>query len=340
MIYTLRGEEESLTQAKGHPFYWFLSNTNTFFEGYVQYRNRLAAFLKELQKREEQIERSTSAQNDKTPEELTHILDIIHASYFGREIDTGMINHTARVLLGDAIKPLKLEGSKWHDEAIGPADLVHPAGREGRRYVWRKEVLNAEPRSEIMISGEEIAHVEAVLDQYVPPEPGRAPLVSILETADFPAVAENVSQVASVENASIDIDDGQVIRFAEVKRYGLHRFALRVTDRRPNVMARWSMKVKADGCTRVKFELHDDGARKYGMCIIDLETGGKIDQSGALALAEVVSLPDGHLEINLALSWTSESQSHFSITLLDKGDSLVHPGDSKRAIKIAEIAFR
>jgi glycosyltransferase domain-containing protein len=340
MVYTLRGEEESLTQAKGHPFYWFLSNTNTFFEGYVQYRNRLAAFIKDLQKREEQLDGNTSAQNDKTPEELTHLLDIIHASYFGREIDTGMINHTARVLLGDAIKPLKFEESRWHGESIGPADLVHPAGREGRRYVWRKEVLNAEPRSEITISGEEIAHVEAVLDQYVPPEPGRAPLVSILETAEFPAVAENVPQVASVENASIDIDDVQVIRFAELKRYGLHRFTLRVADRRPKETAQWSVKVKADGCTRVKFELHDDGARKYGTCIIDLETGEKIDQSGALALAEVVSLPDGHLEINLALPWTAESQSHFSITLLDKGDSLVHPGDNKRAIKIAEIAFR
>jgi hypothetical protein len=164
--------------------------------------------------------------------------------------------------------------------------------------------------------------------------------VSILETADFPAVAENVSQVASVENASIDIDDGQVIRFAELKRYGLHRLTLRVADRQPKETARWSVKVKADGCTRVKFELHDDGARKYGMCIVDLETAGKIDQGGALALADVVSLPDGHLEVNLALPWTAESQSHFSITLLDKGNSLVHPGDSKRAIEITKIAFR
>lgn len=339
LIYTLRGEEESLTQAKGHPFYWFLSNTNTFFGGYVQYRNRLAAFLTELQKREGELDANISAQN-KTPEELTHLLDIIHASYFGREIDTGMINHTARVLLGDAIKPLKLEGSKWHDEAIGQEDVVHPARREGRSYVWRKEVLNAEPRSEITISGEEIAHVEAVLDQYVPPEPGRAPLVSVLEPADFPAVAENVSQVASVENASVDIDDGRIIRFAELKRYGLHRFTLRVADPRPKETAQWSVRVKADGCTRLKFELHDDGARKYGMCIVDLDTAAKIDQGGALARAEVVSLPDGQCEINLALPWTAESQSHFSITLLDKANSLVHPGDSRRAIKIAEIAFR
>ena len=100
------------------------------------------------------------------------------------------------------------------------------------------------------------------------------------------------------------------------------------------------MKVKADGCTRVKFELHDDGARKYGMCIIDLETAAKVDQSGALALADAVSLPDGQVEIDLALPWTADSQAHFSITLLDKGDSLVHAGDDRRAIEIAEIAFR
>jgi hypothetical protein len=71
-----------------------------------------------------------------------------------------------------------------------------------------------------------------------------------------------------------------------------------------------------------------------------LDTGGKIDQGGALALADVSFLPEGQLEINLALPWTAESQSHFSITLLDKANSLVHPGDSNRAIEITEIVFR
>ena len=341
MVYTLRGEEDSLTEASNrHPFYWFLSNSKTFFECYISYRNRLATFVNELPKGDEPGKEDVPAGKAVTPDNLTHLLDIIHATYFGREIDTGVINHTARVLLGDPIKPIKPPRLKGHGEPIDPADLVHPAGREGRRYVWRKEVLNAEPRSEIIISGEEIARVEAELDQYVMAAPGQiVSVASVFEPVDMPAVADNVPQMAAVENASIDIDDRGVIRLAELRRYGLHRLALRIDDKRPKELVRWSMKVRADGCTKAKFELHDDGARKYGMIILDLETAAKIGGNDSLAVADAVALPDGQLQIDLALPWTEDSQAHFSITLLDKGDSVVHAGDNRRAIEIAEIAF-
>ena len=177
MIYTLRGEEETLAQAsKAHPFYWFLSNTSTFFESYIQYRNRVGDISQGLQKREEPArwkylgtERQNARGADTYPGHHPRVLfwprgrhrhDQPYGACSSRRCDK---------------TPQGSEEVKWHDEAIDPADLVHPAAREGRRYVWRKEVLNAEPRSEITISGEEIAHVEAVLDQYVPPEPGRAP---------------------------------------------------------------------------------------------------------------------------------------------------------------------
>jgi glycosyltransferase domain-containing protein len=339
VVYTLRAEEDSLTEASNrHPFYWFLSNSKSFFECYIGYRNRLATLVDELQKGEEpgKADRLGGATSDN----LTHLLDIIHATYFGREIDTGIINHTARVLLGDPLKPIKPPRLKGHGEPIDQADLVHPAGREGRRYVWRKEVLNAEPRSEIIISGEEIAHVEAALDLYVMAAPGQiVSVASVFEPVDMPAVADNVSQMAAVENASIETDDRGVIRLAELRRYGLHRLTLRVADKRPKELARWSIKARGDGCTKVKIELHDDGARKYGMSIFDLEAAVKVDESGSLAVAKAVSLPDGQLHIDLALPWTPGSQTHFSITLLDKGDSVVHAGDNRRAIEIAEIAF-
>lgn len=342
MIHTLRGEEETLTQASNrHPFYWFLSDSGSFFECYISYRNRLATLITELlQKGEEPGNGDVPTGKASAPDNLTHILDVIHATYFGREIDTGIINHTARVLLGDPIKPIKAAGSKGHGEAIDPADLVHPAGRAGRRYVWRKEVLNAEPRSEIMISGEEIARVEAALDQYVLPAPGQITIMSVFEPVDIPAVADDVSQTASVENMSVEVDDRGGIRVAELRRYGLHRLALRIADKQPREMARWSMKVKPDGCSKVKFELHDDGARKYGMCIFDLQAAAKVAQNDALAVADAVALPDGRVQIDLALPWTAGSQAHFAITFLDRGDSLVHAGDNRRAIEIAEIAFR
>lgn len=330
MVHTLKHEEETLTQASSrHPFYWFLSNSSTFFECYVSYRNRLATLVAGLQKDEAA-----------TPGNLTHILDIIHAAYFGRELDTGIINHTARVLLGDPIKPVKPPASKGHGEAVDPADLVHAAGREGRRYVWRKEVLNAEPRSEITISAEEIARVEAALDQYVLAPPGQVAVASVFDSVDMPAVAPDVSQAAAVENASLEVDDRGVVRLAELRRYGFHRLVLRIIDSRPKETVRWSMKVRSHGCKRVKLELHDDGARKYGMSIFDLETAAKVEQSGALAVADAVALPDGQVQLDLALPWTADSQAHFSVTLLGRGDSVVHAGDNRRAIEIAEIAFR
>lgn len=341
MVHTLRTEEESLTEASNrHPFYWFLSSSKTFFECYIGYRNRLAAFLKELQESEDPGKGNGATGKAATPDNnLAHVLDVIHAAYFGREIDTGAINHTARVLLGDPIKPIKPPRLIGHAEAVGPADLVHPAGRQGRRYVWRKEVLNAEPRSEIMIGGEEIARVEAALDQYVLAAPGQVVVMSVFEPVDMPAVADNVSQAAGLENASIEVDDNGVIRLAELRRYGLHRLTLRIIDKQPKELARWTLKVRADGCTKVKFELHDDGARTYGMSIIDLAAGAKVAEGGAMAVADAVALPDGLVQIDLALPWTPGSQTHFSITLLDKGDSLTHAGDNGRAIDIAEIAF-
>lgn len=76
------------------------------------------------------------------------------------------------------------------------------------------------------------------------------------------------------------------------------------------------------------------------MSIFDLETAAKVEQSGALAVADAVALPDGQVQLDLALPWTADSQAHFSVTLLGRGDSVVHAGDNRRAIEIAEIAFR
>ena len=171
MIQTLRGEEESyIAPAEGHPFYWFLKDAQSFFAGYADYRDRLVDLLHELNtghlspKRGalfqpvvfrlarliRRITRTKRGADD-------HVIDIIHATYFGREVDTGIINHMARILLGDPVGPLPLPKPEQRDLAIGPGDIVHPSSIPGRRYVWRDAVVNAEPRSEITITPEEIA---------------------------------------------------------------------------------------------------------------------------------------------------------------------------------------
>lgn len=341
MIHTLRGKEQSQTRAaRGHPFYWFLSETSSFFDGYLHYRNRLAKLVEEVQACEAQAAVASPAPNTRKPAaDLVQTLDIIHASYFGREMDSGMINHTARVLLGDPLKPLKRPAPPRHDEEIHPEDLVHAAGVEGRRYVWRREVLNAEPRSEIQIDGDEIARVEGVLDSYVPPEPGEAPIVSVFEPVDLAVVKGVETQLVSVENATMVGDKEQGFRFAETKRYGFHRLAIRVEPPQPAATSTWSLKVMADGCPWLRFEVHDDGARKYGMCVFDLATGDKVEQNGGLERAESTLLPDGYLQITIVLPSTVDSQAHLSMMLLDADHAHLHAGDDERAVLISEIAF-
>jgi hypothetical protein len=98
---------------------------------------------------------------------LAHTIDVIHGCYFGREVDTGIINHTAEFLIGDRTDPPEGEKPVQPKPTIEPDDAVHLSAIPGRSYIWRNAVLNAEPKSEISISNEEIARVEAALDDYL-----------------------------------------------------------------------------------------------------------------------------------------------------------------------------
>ena len=179
MIQTLRGDEESHTPAaESHPFFWFLKDARLFFNTYARYRDALVDLLHELDTGRPPKKGALfrlarllggDAPVESGPESAGHVIDIIHATYFGREVDTGKINHVARMLLGDPVGPLPLPKPAERNLAIGPGDLMHPSSIPERRYVWRDAVVNAEPRSEITITPEEIARVEAALDIYLPP---------------------------------------------------------------------------------------------------------------------------------------------------------------------------
>jgi glycosyltransferase domain-containing protein len=158
LIHTLRGAESSLVSAaETHPLFWFLRDTRSFFSHYAAYRDGLARQLR--------------ARGLAPPGEtsIEHLLDLIHATWLGREADLGMINHTIRQMLGDAIPPIEIapQWPGWHEPLDG--DLVHRSEKDGRRYVWRRAVIEAEPREEITITSDEIARVEAQLQYYVLP---------------------------------------------------------------------------------------------------------------------------------------------------------------------------
>jgi hypothetical protein len=52
----------------------------------------------------------------------------------------------------------------WREPSAG--DVVHVFKAGARRYVWRREALEAEPRAEIAIDPDEMARVEQELDAY------------------------------------------------------------------------------------------------------------------------------------------------------------------------------
>jgi glycosyltransferase domain-containing protein len=167
-IQTLRGDVASTTPiVEAHPFFWFLKDAQSFFVGYDRYRNGLVNFLKELE---------TGRPAGDGDQRTLQVLDLIHASYFAREIDMSLIAAAAH---GPGAEPRRgepREPTGRLQPATEAGDVTHPSSVPGRSYVWRNSVLNGESSAEVAISPEEIDRVEAALDKY---QPARARLRDI-----------------------------------------------------------------------------------------------------------------------------------------------------------------
>ena len=138
MIQTLRGDEESYAPpAEAHPFYWFLKDAQSFFAGYADYRARLVDLLHELDARPAPPKRSARLQRVLFRLERllqrkvrarrrtdSQVIDVIHATYFGREVDTGIINH-------QAADSARRSGSGWAATS-SEGGAARPRDRRGR----------------------------------------------------------------------------------------------------------------------------------------------------------------------------------------------------------------
>jgi hypothetical protein len=153
-VYALRGPVKSHAAIhQSHPFFFFLRDAREFFANYVLFRDGIASF----------IHRNGIVTPPGVP--LEQLLDLTYAAYLGREVDTGTINHAVQLLLGDALPPIQPEPAPgWQEPAEG--DVVHRSPAGNRRYIWRRQVLEAEPGDEIAISAEDMARVERQLEHY------------------------------------------------------------------------------------------------------------------------------------------------------------------------------
>ena len=154
-VYALRGQVKSHAAVhQSHPFFYFLRDAGEFFGNYVQFRDGIAEFIR----------RDGIATPPGVP--LEQLLDLVYAAYLGREVDTGVINHAVELLLGEPLPPIQSDppAPNWQEPADG--DVVHRSPAGNRRYIWRRQILDAEPRDEIAISDEDMVGVERQLEHY------------------------------------------------------------------------------------------------------------------------------------------------------------------------------
>jgi glycosyltransferase domain-containing protein len=198
VVYSMRGMEESMSRLEEiHPLFWLLRDADGFFGKYQAYRDGLVRHIRDtalatkpfharLRARAAALLRGATAARAQGRDgtqpvrpfvhdrgltfpdepELQQVIDLIHATWLGRELDLGILEHTVRQKLGDPLPPIHVAPAwpGWREPAQG--DAVRSSPRGDRRYVWRREVLTAEPREEIAITPDEMAGVERELDVY------------------------------------------------------------------------------------------------------------------------------------------------------------------------------
>jgi hypothetical protein len=154
-ILTLQSEERSFHPSKRNdPLFWFLDDIDSFTRHYLRYRQALTGFMRAL------------GIPPPAGGDLDQLVDMVHAVWLRRNFDDGRLNHAVRLLLGDAIAPLAGPDVPPRRTRLSWRDIVR---RGRRRYVWREEVLRAEPRTEIRITKDEMKQVMRQLDVYFGP---------------------------------------------------------------------------------------------------------------------------------------------------------------------------
>ena len=154
-VYALRGTATSHAPLRhSNPLFFFLHDARAFFHDYALFRDAISAFARD----------KAIAPPPAAP--IEQFLDLAYATYLGREVDTGKINHAVELALGDTLPAIEAEPPlpDWREPSEG--DIVHLSATRQRRYIWRRSAMTAEPREEIAIVEDDMARVERQLDGY------------------------------------------------------------------------------------------------------------------------------------------------------------------------------
>jgi glycosyltransferase domain-containing protein len=160
VVYSLRGPEPSAYQReKVEPLFAFIDNADAFFRHYTVYRDSLASFMRGRlgEGADRQLRECT----------IEQFLDLVHGIGLARELDAGPLNYAVQRALGAPYPPIPRQPDWPGWQEPSGIDMVHTSPVAGRRYIWRDQVLTAEPRSEISVGQDEIASVERQLDHYI-----------------------------------------------------------------------------------------------------------------------------------------------------------------------------
>ena len=160
-VFMLRGVEETLTSiVQIHPFHALLADSEGFFTHYGVYRDGLDAFID-----------ASVPHPSLASAERRHMLNLIHAIFFRPELDGGPMEYAVQRLFDPTMRAPTVPPIKAELSELGRHDLMLQSSRKTRRYIWRHQLLHAEPRDEITIDAEECARVITALDGYDPPSP-------------------------------------------------------------------------------------------------------------------------------------------------------------------------
>jgi glycosyltransferase domain-containing protein len=177
-VYAMRGMVPSQADySEADPFQWLIKDADCFFQCYAIFRRGLMNFFRtgkakrslwtSMRGRDDALITNgmhSALNSSKIP--FQQLINLINASYLGRVIDTGTINYAVQYAFGDVAQPVKFPGPwrGWLEPQTG--DVIRVSQRPDRRYIWRREVVEAEPRDEISITPGEMTKVEAQLEFY------------------------------------------------------------------------------------------------------------------------------------------------------------------------------